>query len=117
MRTDIDIDALRERLLARRQALTEHADMRDQAADTVELDQTRTGRLTRMDAMQAQAMAQASRSRAQAELKRIAAALRRMDEGEYGYCLHCDEDIAAGRLEADPSTPLCIHCADAAEHR
>lgn len=115
MRDDIDIEALRARLLARREQLTEDRAQREAAASTVELDQTRTGRLTRMDALQGQAMARAGQARAEAELQRIAAALRRLDGEDYGYCLRCDEPVAAGRLEADPSATLCIHCAELAD--
>ncbi len=77
----------------------------------VELDQQSVGRLSRMDALQVQAMAQETSRRRAAELRRIAAALARMEEGEYGYCVECGEEIAVRRLELDPATPLCINCA------
>jgi DnaK suppressor protein len=77
----------------------------------VELDQTRQGRLSRMDALQGQAMAQETERRRQAELKRIEAALARIKSGDFGYCLSCDEEIAAKRLEFDPSVSLCVDCA------
>ena len=77
----------------------------------VELDQQAVGRLSRMDALQVQAMALESSRRRGAELRRIAAALARMDEGEYGYCLECGDEIAARRLEFAPAAPLCISCA------
>jgi DnaK suppressor protein len=68
-----------------------------------------------MDAMQGQAMAQASQRRREDQLRRIAAALARIDSGDYGYCLDCDEEIARGRLESDPAVMLCIHCASQRE--
>ena len=77
----------------------------------VELDQQSVGRLSRMDALQVQAMAQATSRRRAGELKRVAAALERMEAGEYGYCVECGEEIAMRRLELDPATPLCIQCA------
>lgn len=77
----------------------------------VELDQTSVGRLSRMDAMQQQAMATASRRRRMARLTMIDAALARMAEDEYGWCLDCGEAIAEARLDLDPATPLCIECA------
>ncbi|MQX35172.1 hypothetical protein GHC57_01425 [Roseospira navarrensis] len=73
------------------------------------------GRLSRMDALQHQAMAQETERRRQVELKRIDAALERMKEGEYGLCVHCGESIATRRLEFDPAAPLCITCASAAK--
>ena len=77
----------------------------------VELDQQSVGRLSRMDAMQVQAMASAQSRRRVAELRRIGAALRRWEEGEFGFCAECGEEIAEGRLELDPATPLCVECA------
>jgi len=43
-------------------------------------------------------------------LRNVRAALDRIDEGTYGICLHCDEEIGAKRLNALPWTPLCIEC-------
>jgi DnaK suppressor protein len=77
----------------------------------VELDQQAVGRLSRMDALQVQAMALATSRRRGVELRRIATALTRIGEGEYGYCIECGEEIAARRLELDPAAPLCIDCA------
>jgi DnaK suppressor protein len=45
------------------------------------------------------------------EVRRIDAALARLDAGEYGYCASCGEDVEAKRLELDPATPLCLACA------
>jgi DnaK suppressor protein len=81
-------------------------------AETVELDQSRVGRLSRMDAMQGQAMSQAVQRRRMIEINKINAALQRIDAAEYGYCLSCDEAIAEGRLAIDPAAPLCVACAD-----
>jgi len=77
----------------------------------VELDQQAVGRLSRMDALQVQAMAMETSRRRATELRRITAALVRIDEGEFGYCLKCGDEIAARRIELDPATPLCIGCA------
>lgn len=77
----------------------------------VELDQSRVGRLSRMDALQGQALAQETVRRRKNELSRIDAALTRVDAGNYGYCVNCDEEISVKRLAVDPSTPLCIDCA------
>jgi len=78
----------------------------------VELDQTRVGRLSRMDALQNQAMARETERRRQQELLRIDTALERLDEGAYGDCADCGEPIAEKRLAFDPSTLLCIDCAE-----
>lgn len=78
---------------------------------TVELDQQAVGRLSRMDALQSQAMARATAARRDAERRRLAAALKRISEGEYGYCEDCGEEIAAGRLRLDPAAAKCVECA------
>lgn len=82
----------------------------------VELDQSKIGRLSRMDAMQVQAMSSAVEQRRKFELKRIDAALDRIAENEYGFCLQCGENIELERLELDPATPKCMACAKASEH-
>lgn len=78
---------------------------------SVELDQSKVGRLSRMDALQQQAMNDAIRGRAQQERARLQLALNRLHEDQYGWCIQCDERIARGRLEFDPATQLCIVCA------
>lgn len=80
------------------------------ARATVALDQTQTGRLSRMDALQHQAMAQAQSRRRAAARARIQAALARLDLDAYGYCTECGEDIPPARLLADPATPRCAAC-------
>lgn len=109
------LDAIRSRLAALRESLLGVADTTDASAATVELDQAKVGRLSRMDALQGQAMAQASVARREQTLRRIDAALRRIDDGEYGYCADCGDAIAAPRLDADPTATLCIGCASARE--
>jgi len=110
-----ELDQYREMLLNYQRMLEELADTRHEAGSTVELDQTRTGRLSRMDALQGQAMAKAGQARAETELKKIAAALQRIDDGSFGECLDCGEEIAEGRLSADPTVTLCIRCAQQKE--
>ena len=88
---------------------------RREGSETVELDQARTGRLSRMDALQLQAMARAGQGRASAELRRIDAALARIRACAYGDCLECGAPIASGRLEAQPAATLCLSCAEAHE--
>jgi RNA polymerase-binding transcription factor len=77
----------------------------------VSLDQQSVGRISRMDAMQQQAMAQAQERQRTIDKQRIEQALRRMAVGEYGYCLTCDEEIASKRLAIDPAASLCVNCA------
>ncbi len=112
---EINIEHYRAKLMAQREALRGTEDSRRQAGAIVELDQTRTGRLSRMDALQQQAMAQAGQARAEVALRRIEAALARCDAGEYGDCLKCGEPIDPRRLDIDPATTRCLACAQARE--
>jgi DnaK suppressor protein len=106
---------MRVRLLRLRDELESVAETGDESAATVELDQSRVGRLSRMDALQAQAMAQASGRRRDQALRDITAALARIESGDYGLCESCEEPIAEKRLEFDPAARLCIACASSAE--
>ena len=110
-----NLEFFRQRLIALRGDLTAVDQMGAEAAQPVELDQTRMGRLTRMDAMQAQAISVASKNRRRAQLKQIAAALERIEKDDYGWCLDCGEPIDSKRLEIDPTALFCIACAEKAE--
>ncbi|GAB3679614.1 TraR/DksA family transcriptional regulator [Salinisphaera aquimarina] len=85
------------------------------AEQSVELDQTRQGRLSRMDAMQAQAMSRAARDRANQQLQRIGSTRKRLGSAEFGVCMDCDETIAQARLLHDPTILRCLDCAAARE--
>ena len=77
----------------------------------VTLDQQSVGRLSRMDALQSQAMAKAQQGRRDILAQRLHAALARLDAGEFGECVDCGEWIAQKRLEFDPAATKCITCA------
>jgi DnaK suppressor protein len=103
--------AARERLEALRAEL--HALSKTGAGDRkpVALDQQSVGRLSRQDSLQVQAMAMANDARRAVELRRIDAALKRLDADEYGWCVECGEAIDPKRLQIDPATPRCRDCA------
>jgi DnaK suppressor protein len=107
----IDVAAFKARLLTERQDLLHDAEVTAGERAPVILDQTTVGRLSRMDALQNQAMQIEAERRREVELTRIDAALKRMDAGKYGVCVSCGEMIGHKRLDADPATPLCVHCA------
>lgn len=81
----------------------------------VELDQQSVGRLSRMDSMQMQAMANAVEQRRRNRLSLVRQALARLEAGAFGYCRACDEFIGMPRLEADPTSALCVACAGGAK--
>jgi len=105
----------RKRLLELRKSLQQAQETGDQAEKPVELDQTRVGRLSRMDAMQAQAMSVETGRRRRLKLLQIEAALKRIESDDYGDCQECGEEIATARLDVNPTAQLCIQCATARE--
>ena len=48
-------------------------------------------------------------------LRNVRAALRRIDNGAFGICAHCEEEISPRRLVAVPWAPFCIRCQEAAD--
>ena len=106
------LDTFRRALISLREEIKQLAMANREAAGTVALDQSKVGRLSRMDALQAQQMAQETARRRQLQLQKIDSALRRLDAREYGYCQICDEEIAIARLEFDPASTRCVACMD-----
>lgn len=84
-------------------------------AATVELDQSRVGRLSRMDALQSQAMHTETLNRAQRQVSALKYALTRLDNDDFGLCASCDDMIADARLQHNPAAVLCINCAEKKE--
>ena len=77
---------------------------------TVELDQQSVGRLSRMDALQSQAKAQAQQRRRDTLKTSLIAALQRLQEEEFGYCVDCGDAIEEARLLASPVILKCMSC-------
>mgnify|MGYP000312536578 CR=1 FL=1 len=109
--TDAELAHFRKLLEDRKAELERGSASAEEARQTVELDQTRQGRLSRIDALQGQEMSKAAERRRRLELTRIDSAFKRLDADEYGYCMSCGEPIGRKRLEVDPATPTCIDCA------
>ena len=76
----------------------------------VELDQTSVGRLSRMDALMNQGLAQASEMRAVEELRLVEDALERIENGTYGICNSCKRPIDVDRLKVLPEVRDCADC-------
>jgi DnaK suppressor protein len=108
----IDIEKVRKQLEARKAELTASIENAAESAAPVELDQQVQGRLSRMDAIQGQAMAQATIERRRIEIAQIDAAFKRMEQNEFGYCVECGDEIAPKRLELNPAIARCVECAD-----
>lgn len=110
-----DLQALRAALTAERENILRDIDSSAGARAPVAPD-VAIGRLSRMEAMQDQAIALETDRRRHLELERIDAALKRIGDGDYGYCTACGEEIQPKRLAHDPAVPTCIDCAEKAEH-
>lgn len=85
----------------------------DEALQTVELDQTAVGRLSRMDSLQSQAMSKGLREREEVKFAQLKEALVRMERGSYGRCTRCDSTIPIERLFVFPEAPECGPCSGA----
>ena len=110
----IDNNKYKRLLLERQEELLTLITNHKEDVAPVKLDQTSVGRLSRMDAMQGQAMAEEVKRRRGQELLRIRSALERIKgyDEEYGYCVKCGEAINEERLVFDPSIVLCKKCAN-----
>jgi len=108
----VDTDKFRTLLEIRKAELTASIENATESAAPVQLDQQVQGRLSRMDAMQGQAMAQATIKRRRIEIAQIDAAFKRMEKDEFGYCVECGDDIAPKRLALSPAIARCVECAN-----
>ena len=97
-------------LEAQKEELIALLSINEQATEVVSLDQAKVGRLSRMDALQQQAMAQANRSQYQQKLRNVQSALTAIKEQNYGYCEECGNPIPIARLEASPESIYCVAC-------
>jgi DnaK suppressor protein len=111
-KTQEQLDRYRARIVEELESLDAVMESSADERGPVHLDQQAAGRLTRMDAMQRQAMASETQRRRQLRRQGLEQALKRIDEGEFGYCAECGEAIPDGRLNIDPTFHLCVQCAD-----
>ena len=106
----MDASKAKQKLIEEFQSLEALRETARASRAPVELDQQSVGRLSRMDALQKQNMELATEHRRQMRVKAIEAAIKRIDNGDFGYCLICDEKIAPQRIEIDPAISCCISC-------
>jgi len=106
------INDFKTKLEALELELSDLAEAGKQGESTVELDQARVGRLSRMDALQGQAMSQETQRRRHVQLAEVRKALKRIELKSYGECQECGELIALARLEFKPEATCCVDCAN-----
>jgi len=109
---DSKIETIRQSLLRLKSELQALDTTSKATTQVVELDQASVGRLSRMDAMQAQQLALETARRRQQQIVAIENALRRIESGEYGVCSVCGEDIDVRRLVVAPTSTRCVACVD-----
>lgn len=105
-----DEQAFRAQIVSRLVEIATEDSRGQEARNIVTLDQQAVGRLSRMDALQSQAMAKAQQARRISEAAQLRAALDRLDRGDYGACEDCGEDIPLGRLRLDLTARRCVSC-------
>ncbi len=99
------------RIRSRLAELEQSSEAGKKAQEVVHLDQQAVGRLSRMDALQNQAMAKAQQANRNREMSRLKAALVRIEDGEFGFCEDCGDEIPIGRLNLDYAASKCVSCA------
>ena len=101
------------------QRLVEHQHFLSQESGSavVELDQSRLGRLARIDAIQQQQAQKKQVRRIEQEVKALKRALLRLKnvQDEFGYCVECGDEIPFKRLLFRPIARSCIGCAQLLE--
>jgi DnaK suppressor protein len=114
--TTINIDEIKQRLLQERRQLLHDLDVKEHqvAEDGDDLDPERGGVGNHMadDANQTfeqETMLTLERS-VRRQLDHVNEALARIEAGAYGTCANCGKPINPARLEARPSSVLCINC-------
>jgi DnaK suppressor protein len=70
------------------------------------------GRLTRMEAINAKSINEASLRSARVKLTKLKRAISKLDDPDFGICTVCEEPIPIGRIMLMPETTLCVSCAD-----
>ena len=110
LNAELDLKHFRLKLIKIRDELMEAEAGNSEEVKTVELDQSRIGRLSRMDEMQNQQMALEAQRRRKIQIRKIDAAWQRIENGEFGLCSYCEESIEIQRLEFDPTSVLCSEC-------
>ena len=108
--TEQKISELKLQLESQQASLEIQLQESDDNIKPVTLDQQSVGRVSRIDAIQQQQMASANHEQTMALLQQVIASLKRIETGDYGLCLICDEPVALPRLQAQPHTANCITC-------
>jgi len=110
-----DIEAFREILKKMRQEILEQGE--DTLEDMTEEREIYADPADRASAESDRAFTLRLRDRDRKLIRKIDEALDRIEEGTYGICEDCGEDISRARLKARPVTTLCIKCKSRQEQK
>jgi DnaK suppressor protein len=111
---EAQVDELRRDLLVLREEIDRLLGLTRDGVRPVDLDEP-IGRLTRMDSLQVQSLARASRQGLEVKRRQVLAALDSIAAGDYGLCRRCEEPIGFRRLKVRPETPFCLSCQETLE--
>lgn len=111
-----EISQLKKKLEAQRLELMSSLRQLDRETRSIEIDTTQDAADLSVSSMSKEALFQQSSQR-RIVLRRIEAALQSMDEGSFGQCVGCGEEIPTRRLNALPWTQRCIRCQEEIEQQ
>ena len=108
--TEIEREEIRKAIASQMAEIRENLAAHKESSKPVEPDNA-IGRLTRMEAINAKHISEATLENARARLARLENALKRLDTDDYGICSMCDEEIPFKRLMLVPESTRCVSCA------
>ncbi|SEP42952.1 TraR/DksA C4-type zinc finger protein [Nitrosovibrio sp. Nv6] len=117
MLTNTEIERFGFDLEERLQSVIKAIDAGSEDQQSIALDQSKVGRLSRMDALQQHAMSLGFVETLMREKRRLEAALARMERSDFGICCKCGDYVQRERLEVDPAVPFCGECQHALEEK
>lgn len=101
---------LEELILAELERIRRESEASEKEREAISPDVS-IGRLSRLDSMQMQEVAKEANRRREERIARLEVALDQLDEGTYGRCEACDDDIEFERLKITPEATRCTACA------
>jgi DnaK suppressor protein len=110
------IEQFSQNLEVQRQEILRSLRQIEQETRSLEIDTTQDAADLCVSSMSKEALFQQSSQR-RTILRRIEGALRRIEEGSFGVCVNCGEDIPARRLQALPWTQSCLRCQEEIEQQ
>lgn len=111
-----EVSQLRKKLETQRLEIMSSLRQLDQETRSIEVDTTQDAADLSVSSMSKEALFQQSSQR-RTVLRRIEAALQSMDDGTFGECVGCGEEIPTRRLNALPWTQRCLRCQEEIEQQ